>query len=126
MKTGNAVGAVAILAGFGAAYYLGATRAPRGTTPPIRVQEEAGFVGFSPPEVNLGKQAWYAQVPFAATLVNRSRGAITVATVQTPCGCTTIDARRTSIASCLQGGILRSRVPWTLALRWGNDQKISV
>lgn len=48
-------------------------------------------MGFSPLEIDLGSQPWYAEVPFNATFVNDGPEAVVVATVKSSCGCTVLE-----------------------------------
>lgn len=70
----------------------GATAQSKVTTAP-HGGADLSRTGFSPLEVDLGKQPWFASVPFETAFVNAGPEPVTIATVKTSCGCTTIDAR---------------------------------
>ncbi|MFH1747470.1 MAG: DUF1573 domain-containing protein [Planctomycetota bacterium] len=73
------------------AYWVGAREGNKHPSPPGEDSLPVEYIGFSPLEIDLGSQPWFAEVPFTATFINDSLDPVTIATLKSSCGCMAID-----------------------------------
>ncbi|HUU97349.1 MAG TPA: DUF1573 domain-containing protein [Phycisphaerae bacterium] len=102
--TGGLVLKLALLAiTIGVAYSLGywQNRPSADAEVPVSVPP-AGYVGFDPLEIDLGQHPWYTEIPFTATFVNQGAEPISVASVNSSCGCAVLDraSYEDAVVSC--------------------------